>query len=319
MFSLLVGLVIGFGLPLQTAINSRLRRIVRSPLVSSMISFSVGTLFLVAILILSRQGLLISEATIAHQPWWIWIGGILSVVYLTGNIVLFPHLGAAQTVIMPVVGQLSMSMLIDNFGWFDSQRHPLTVIRVIGGIVVLLGVLLVVFTNSARSELKIQKSHASVDERRPRNSTSALPWQIAGVVTGMLSAAQTAINGHLGTVLASPEKAAFISFLVGTVALWIIVAAYEHGIHVKPAFSRKNPWWVWIGGVIGSLFVLGNAYMVPKIGTGLTVVVVLFGMISGGLVVDSFGWLGARRISVRPVQLLGVLALICGVILIKLF
>ena len=52
------------------------------------------------------------------EPWWIWIGGALGVIYLTGNIVLFPKLGSVQTVIMPILGQIVMSMLIDNFGWF---------------------------------------------------------------------------------------------------------------------------------------------------------------------------------------------------------
>ncbi|MFT8537465.1 DMT family transporter [Bifidobacterium aquikefiri] len=310
MFSLLIGLVIGFGLPVQTAINSRLRNIVDSPMRSSMISFSIGTIFLALVLLITMQGLIVPIATFAQQPWWIWIGGILGVVYLTGNIVLFPHLGAAQTVIMPVVGQLIMSMLIDNFGWFGLPRHTLTLVRVVGGIVVLFGVVLVVFTNSSAGTLKTAET---------RHASLVLPWQIAGICTGMLSAAQTAINGHLGTVLQSPEKAAFISFLVGTVALLLIVAIYEHGIHIRPAFSTHNPWWIWLGGVIGSLFVLGNAYLVPEIGTGLTVVIVLFGMIAGGLVIDSLGWLGARRIKVKAIQLVGILILVCGVVLIKLF
>ncbi|MFT8704391.1 MAG: DMT family transporter [Bifidobacterium sp.] len=307
MLSLLIGLVVGFGLPVQTAINSRLRQVVGSPLRSSMISFTVGTAFLIAVLLATLQGLLIPVATFSQQPWWIWLGGILGVVYLTGNIILFPRLGAAQTVIMPVVGQLIMSMLIDNFGWFGSPQHALTWIRVAGGIVVLVGVFLVVFTTSARNGL--QKTRSSF----------LLPWQLAGIATGMMSAAQAAINGHLGVVLHSAVKAAFVSFFVGTVALILIVAIAERGIHIRSAFSKNNPWWIWLGGVIGSLFVLGNAYLVPEIGTGLTVVILLFGMISGGLLIDSRGWLGAQRVSVTPMQLIGVLALICGVVLIKLF
>lgn len=310
MLAMIIGLGIGFGLPVQTAINSRLRHVVGSPLRSSMISFSVGTLFLALLLLVSMQGLLISQAVVGSQPWWIWTGGILGVIYLTGNIVLFPHLGAAQTVIMPIVGQLIMSMLIDNFGWFSAPQHALTPIRIIGALVVLAGVVLTVATTSVTHELTPSSTPAK---------TGLIAWQIAGIATGMLSAMQTAINGHLGSVLHSPEQAAFVSFLVGTLVLWLIVAVHDRGIHIASAFSRTNPWWIWIGGIIGAIFVLGNAFLVPKIGTGLTVVIVLFGMISAGLIIDSFGWLGAKRIPPRAMQLIGIVTLIIGVVMIKLF
>jgi transporter family-2 protein len=313
MVPLLIGLVIGCGLPAQTAINSWLRHIVDSPLRSSMISFTVGTLFLAAVLLLTMQGLLVPGAIASSQPWWVWTGGVLGVVYLTGNIILFPHLGAAQTVIMPVVGQLIMSMLIDNFGWFALPSHALTVVRVLGGVVVLLGVLLVVFSTPVPPAARQRTAS------RATQLTQKLPWQVAGICTGMISASQMAINGHLGAVLHSPAKAAFISFVVGTIALWIIVAIYDRGIHLASAFSRDNPWWVWTGGIIGGLFVLGNAFLVPELGTGLTVVIVLFGMIAGGLMIDGLGLLGAKRIAVKPIQLSGILTLVAGVVLIKLF
>ncbi|AUJ32108.1 MAG: DMT family transporter [Liquorilactobacillus nagelii] len=311
MLPILLGLSIGFGLPLQTAINSKLRRIVGSPLLSSMVSFTVGTIFLASITLILSHNLNIAS-TVFKQPWWIWIGGLLGVVYLTGNIVLFPHLGSVQTVIMPVVGQLIMSMLIDNFGWFYSPQHSLNLIRIIGCALVFIGVILAV---AAGSLFKNQGSLMKVPLKKSRQFF----WQLAGIFTGMLSAMQTAINGHLGVVLNSAEKAALVSFVIGTVALWVIVIVREHQINLKPAFNQNYPWWIWIGGIIGALFVLGNAFLVPLIGTGLAVVIVLFGMITGSLLVDHFGWLGANRILVEPIQLIGILVMLVGVVLIKLF
>lgn len=312
MLPILLGLTIGFGLPLQTAINSKLRKIVGSPLLSSMVSFTVGTIFLTLATLLLTHGLTINLLLFKQQPWWIWIGGLLGVIYLTGNIVLFPYLGSVQTVIMPVVGQLIMSMLIDNFGWFDSPQHTLNLVRLGGCALVFIGVIMAV---AAASLFKNRHKQFDTVSKSPHRFL----WQLAGIFTGMLSAMQTAINGHLGVVLASAEKAALISFLVGTVALWLLVIIREHGIHLKPAFSTSHPWWIWIGGIIGALFVLGNAFLVPVIGTGLAVVIVLFGMITGSLLVDHFGWLGADRILIEPIQLLGIIVMLAGVILIKLF
>ncbi|WP_268869681.1 DMT family transporter [Paucilactobacillus suebicus] len=45
MLAIIIGLSIGFGLPIQTSINSRLRKSVGSPFVASMTSFTVGTIF----------------------------------------------------------------------------------------------------------------------------------------------------------------------------------------------------------------------------------------------------------------------------------
>lgn len=50
-------------------------------------------------------------------------------------------------------------------------------------------------------------------------------WRAFGVLAGMLSAVQTAINGHLGQVLHSAVAAALVSFLVGTLGLVLVVLA----------------------------------------------------------------------------------------------
>lgn len=71
-------------------------------------------------------------------------GWAVGVVYLTGNILLFPKLGSVQTVIMPVLGQILAGLLIDNFGWFDSPQSTLTMTRFLGAILVLAGVIITV-------------------------------------------------------------------------------------------------------------------------------------------------------------------------------
>ncbi|AZZ60145.1 DMT family transporter [Oenococcus sp. UCMA 16435] len=317
MFSIIIGLSIGIGLPMQTAINSRLRNAFSSPLLSSMTSFTIGAIFLAIVTLLATHSLGVSASLIKSQPWWIWIGGLLGVIYLTGNILLFPHLGGVQTVIMPIVGQIIMSMLIDNFGWFNSPIHVLNIIRILGAFMVLVGVFLAISAQKLFFARKEIISDNSVLKNPEKNSQWF--WRISGVITGMFSASQTAINGHLGTVLNSAVKAAFVSFLIGAIALWIIVAVVEHGYHFAPAFTRKFPWWIWIGGLIGALFVLGNAYLVPLIGTGFTVVIVLLGQIVGSMLVDQFGWFAAKRNPIIPVQVLGIISMIIGIALIKLF
>ena len=54
-----------------------------------------------------------------------------------------PRLGAATYVSAMVVGTVTASMLIDHFGLVGFKPHPLGIQRLLGGVLVVLGMLLV--------------------------------------------------------------------------------------------------------------------------------------------------------------------------------
>lgn len=316
MLAILIGLVIGIGLPMQTSINSRLRAALGSPFLASLVSFGIGTVFLAVMTLLDHRSLLIGGSFISNQPFWLWLGGLLGVIYLTGNIILFPKLGSVQTVIFPVLGQILAGIMIDDLGLFYSPVSRLTVVRGLGALLVLLGVTVTVAGNSWVERITGQAGLETVEEESPQSAHLML-WRLFGVLAGMLSATQTAVNGHLGEVLGSKIQAAYVSFLVGTSTLIIIV------LIVRPQlrFQRVNghtPWWMWIGGLLGALFVLGNVYLVPIIGTGFAVIIVLIGLMIGSLLIDQFGWLSSEKNPVTLLQVGGLLIMIIGVMIIRI-
>ncbi|MBP5808754.1 DMT family transporter [Lactiplantibacillus argentoratensis] len=320
MLAILVGLAIGVGLPMQTSINSRLRSSVGSPFVASLTSFAVGTIFLAIITLIEVHTLGFPTTLFASQPVWIWLGGLFGVVYLTGNILLFPKLGSVQTVIMPVLGQILAGLLIDNFGWFDSPKSALTMARVVGAILVLVGVIITVAAQGWLEQRHNRIAETADGVTASDTGPSGLwIWRVLGVIAGMLSATQTAVNGHLGRVLGSTVHAAFISFLVGTIALIVIVLVLHPQLKLIRPTKTPNPWWMWIGGMIGALYVLGNVYLVPVVGTGLAVVIVLVGLMAGSLMIDQFGWFASKKDPISGVQLMGLLVMIVGVALIRVF
>ncbi|MFH5811953.1 DMT family transporter [Companilactobacillus sp. FL22-1] len=310
MMAIMIGLIIGIGLPIQTSINTRLRLAVKSPFVASLISFLFGMVFLALLILIQKKTLFLSSQMLIQQPIWIWFGGILGVIYLTTNILLFPHLGSIQTVIMPILGQILMGLLIDNFGFFDSKVQHLMPMRLVGAGLVVIGVVGAVSINQLLA--KRQNKIASSVNKTP----NLWPYRLVGVIAGMVSASQTAINGHLGLILNSPIKAAFISFAVGTLLLIILVLILRPQVSLNQAGGR-NPWWMWFGGFIGAVFVLGNAYLVPILGTGLAVVIVLVGLIIGSLLIDQFGLLAAQKNTVTFAQFLSLLVMIFGVVIIR--
>lgn len=312
MLAIIIGLIIGIGLPIQTSINSRLKLSVGSPFLASLISFTFGTIFLAIITLVKDKSLFFSTNLLKTQPIWLWLGGIFGVIYLTANILLFPKLGSVQTAIMPILGQIIMGLMIDNFGLFKSLVKPLTFTRVIGAVLVVIGVIGAVSINEI-----IQKHHDKILRKATAKPQRDLTiWRLAGVLVGMLSASQTAINGHLGLVLKSSVKAAFISFFVGELLLIIIVTILHPQFQLKKVHGQ-NPWWMWLGGIIGALFVLGNVYLVPIIGTGLAVVIVLVGLVTGSLLIDQFGLLESQKNPISFAQIMSLLVMIFGVIIIR--
>ena len=72
----LLGIGIGIGLAMQTAVNSRLRNFVVSPYLASMVSFVIGTLFLAIAMLIMGEPFGISINVFVTEPIWIWFGGI---------------------------------------------------------------------------------------------------------------------------------------------------------------------------------------------------------------------------------------------------
>ena len=139
----IIGIVAGMVVPFQTSINSRLSLYTRSSFYASTISFATGTLFLILInLIINPHvftGQFYSNQSLNYQ-WF--VGGMLGVIFLTGNLLLLPRLGASLTVVMTVAGQIIMGVVIDSFGWFGADKHPFTLLKVLGIFFLIFGILL---------------------------------------------------------------------------------------------------------------------------------------------------------------------------------
>ena len=101
----------GIALPIQTEVNAKLRSYVVSSFLASFMSFLIATAALFA-----------AEIYRAY-------------------ILLFKALGSVQTVVLPILGQIIMSLLIDNYGWFDL---PLALIQILGAVILIVGVMMVV-------------------------------------------------------------------------------------------------------------------------------------------------------------------------------
>ena len=142
---------------------------------------------------------------------------------------------------------------------------------------------------------------------------ASIPLALA-IVAGVLMAIQAPTNAMLGKAAGSPVMAAFISFLVGSVAL----AAYLLLSSTRVAFSgfRGLPWYVWAGGLYGAFFVAVAAFAAPRLGVGVLLTAVIAGQLVGALLLDHFGLIGLERHPVNLTRLAGVTLVLVGAVIV---
>lgn len=140
---LLVAVLVGALLPVQAGINAQLRLALSNPVATALASFIVGSLGLGVVLIAWRGQVTPLGLAWARSEWSQWIGGLLGAVYIVAAIFLAPRLGAAALTAAVVAGQMVASVVLDHYGLVGFSEHPVSVPRVLGAALVILGVVLV--------------------------------------------------------------------------------------------------------------------------------------------------------------------------------
>lgn len=137
-------LVAGCAMPIQAAINSQLRGVLLdSPVLASLVSFAVGTLVLAAVYFGALRGSLPDGAALGKTSWWMWIGGPLGAFFVLTSILAAPRIGAAGMMVLFVAGQMSMALVLDHFGLLGLPLREVSLSRLLGVALVLLGAVLV--------------------------------------------------------------------------------------------------------------------------------------------------------------------------------
>ena len=141
--SLLLAITVGALLPLQVAMNMQLRAWFRDPVVAALPNFVVGTVLLVAYLLLARSRLP-SAASLADVPIWAWLGGIIGASYVIASLYLGPKIGATLLLALILAGQMAMSLAVDHFGLLGFPQHPINLPRLAGVVMLVAGAVLIV-------------------------------------------------------------------------------------------------------------------------------------------------------------------------------
>jgi bacterial/archaeal transporter family-2 protein len=139
---LLLALFAGIVLPYQAASNAAVGRALGHWLWGAFTSLTVSSVVVIAALLILRVPM--PDLGKALQgPWWLWIGGVLGALYVAAAAALTPKLGAAGFLVLVVAGQILTSVVVDHFGLLGVTSKPVSLPRVAGVILILVGVFLV--------------------------------------------------------------------------------------------------------------------------------------------------------------------------------
>ena len=135
-----------------------------------------------------------------------------------------------------------------------------------------------------------------------------LAYLLLPLIGGALIAAQAPVNARLRLALGSPVGSAFVSFAVGTVLLMgAVVVAGDAG---RLGALGGGPWWAYLGGAFGAVFVFATLVASPRLGVTTTFVAVIVGQVALAALIDRFGWLGVEATALSW-ERLAALALMC--------
>ncbi|MGI4852655.1 MAG: DMT family transporter [Janthinobacterium lividum] len=124
------------------AMNGQLGKSLVNPWLASAVSFLLITIFFVAAFLIMPHPLPTAKH-IAELPWWAVVGGLVGAVQVYAGLKFVNKVGAGPFMGITVTAALITSLVIDHYGWFRMDQHPINSWRLLGGALLVGGVTLI--------------------------------------------------------------------------------------------------------------------------------------------------------------------------------
>ena len=139
---------------------------------------------------------------------------------------------------------------------------------------------------------------------------------VMAAAAGVAIAVQQVVNAGFRSAVGSAWWAGLASYVGGT--LFMVAALVVTRERVPSLMTLKQvPAASWFGGALGGIYVALSLYLLPRLGLALVLALIVVGQMATSLVVDHLGLFGVQQHAVSLMRLLGALALVAGVAMIK--
>jgi len=121
--------------------NGEVARQLSSVMNAALVSFAVGTVALLVIVLAQRD--LPTLQGLRGITWWHWSSGLLGVFLIATAAFAAPRVGASLFMALLLAEQLLMALVLDHYGWAGYRQASISLSKVGGIVLVFLGVWLI--------------------------------------------------------------------------------------------------------------------------------------------------------------------------------
>ncbi len=140
---------------------------------------------------------------------------------------------------------------------------------------------------------------------------------LIGILSGVAATAQASFNGEIRRRYRSPYITAAINFVVALSVIAAVLLITEHSLALPVSEITKYPAWIWTGGVCGVVIVMTGILCLPVLGSASNMMLLCFGQIMGGLIIDHYGLFSAPHAEMTLMRAAGAVLETAGIILIS--
>lgn len=144
------------------------------------------------------------------------------------------------------------------------------------------------------------------------DSKSTLLFLALAFITGALIPIQAATNTAFSKAVGNPFSTGMMVFVIGLLSMIMFLMFTGKGFPTMKQLSDA-PVYGYAGGLIVAVYVVMITILVPKIGVGTAIALIVTGQIFCAVTIDHFGWFGVHVRHIDWQRMLGMLLMIVGI------
>lgn len=205
-----------------------------------------------------------------HAPWYLYGGGLIGIVTVTCCNLAIGGIGVTANLVIMLLGQLTCSTLIDQFGLFGARQVKLSAARLVSLLVIAAGDLVMLLW-----------AGSSAGEGNASTLLAVLTSFLSGfsMVFARISNARLAEKSGLGF-------STVMNYVTGLAGSFLIFACM--GLHLETAFPAPGQSiTIYLGGAMGALAIFLCNMVTPKLSTLQFTVILFVGQIFASMLLDA--------------------------------